>query len=388
MSNHAITLARKTVVYKGETYSYWVLRWYGANGKRHSETIGRADHMSKRQAEKLRHEKKAEFEKQPGRRSVSRAMTLGKFLDVYLKSRRGEVAAQTLVIHSTTATYLKGFFGENKSLDDIQRAEARAFKTALTDGSLKQFSQRPQDLKAPTIDTHIRNARTFFNHALSDDLILYNPFDRLSQNTPIERSWPYIDLEKIGRLLAASPSIHWQMLFSLCRLAGLRRSEALNLEFQDIDWERNMLHIIAKEVWTPKQRRSRWVPMCQDLQDLLARAYEESPPGQKTFIKIGEGGVVVKNISRDFEVICRRAKVDVYPKPTHNLRKSCARDWAQIFPAHVVKEWLGHSDFSVTDRHYLQVPQSEFDRLSQKRFLEVNPLNSKTCLDPKMDPKT
>lgn len=387
MANRAVNLAKKTVIYKGAKYCYWELRWRGSDGKRRSETLGRIDQVSKRQAEKLRYEKGLEFENTPARRTMNRSLTLGSFLDSYLKNRQGEITPQTLVIHSTTANYLKAFFGENKCLEDIQRMDARSFKTALTDGSLKPFSQRPQDLKAATVDTHIRNVRTFFNHALADDLVLYNPFDRLSQNIPVERSWPYIGLNQVAKLLTASPTIHWRLLFSLCRLAGLRRSEALNLEFVDIDWERSMMHIIAKEVWTPKQKKSRWVPMCQDLQQLLAQAYEEAKPGQKTFIKTGEGGIVIKNISRDFEVICRRAKVEAYPKPTHNLRKSCARDWAQVFPSHVVKEWLGHSDFSVTDQHYLQVPQSEFDRLSKQRFLSEVQSNSETHLDAKMDAK-
>lgn len=46
------------------------------------------------------------------------------------------------------------------------------------------------------------------------------------------------------------------------------------------------------------------------------------------------------NPCRDFKVLCRRAGVKAYSKPFHSLRKSCARDWAAKFPAHVVREWL------------------------------------------------
>jgi hypothetical protein len=74
--------------------------------------------------------------------------------------------------------------------------------------------------------------------------------------------------------------------------------------------------------------------------------------------------IIVSNIWRNFQVLCRRAGVVKYSKPFHTLRKSCIRDWAENYPALVVKEWPGHSSPDVTDKYYLQVPESEYDRPS------------------------
>ena len=42
--------------------------------------------------------------------------------------------------------------------------------------------------------------------------------------------------------------------------------------------------------------------------------------------------------------------------------------WASDFPAHVVKQWAGHSDLETTDRYYLQVSESEYERAAATRM--------------------
>lgn len=44
----------------------------------------------------------------------------------------------------------------------------------------------------------------------------------------------------------------------------------------------------------------------------------------------------------------------------HNMRASCATDWVERFPAHVVAGWLGHSPM-IAAQHYLQTRDAHFD---------------------------
>ncbi len=52
------------------------------------------------------------------------------------------------------------------------------------------------------------------------------------------------------------------------------------------------------------------------------------------------------------------------PRLFHNMRASCATDWAEALPAHVVAEtgasWLGHSPL-VAAKHYLQTRDAHFE---------------------------
>jgi integrase len=120
-------------------------------------------------------------------------------------------------------------------MDQISRADARAFKTALADNRLMGASKTDRKMGPATVDKHIRNARTIFNQAVNDDIVLFNPFDRLSKTAIVERDWPYVTPEEYQLLMEAA-SQKMKLLIALCRLAALRRGEPLALEWSDIDW--------------------------------------------------------------------------------------------------------------------------------------------------------
>jgi len=354
-----VTLAEQTTTKSnGKKYTYWVIRWFGTDGKRYGKTLGRVDQLSERQAEKLRRQKETELETNPGRRDVSRSPELGEFLHGYYADRRTELVPGTLELHQQTGRYLIGHFGEHRRLDSITRPEARAFKTALANGEIAHVNKRKKNgpMAATTVDQHIRHARKFFNHALDDDLITFNPFDRIAQNDPVEKDWHYVDRVEFAKLMdAAKPG--WRLLFALCRWAGLRLEEALELPRAKIDWEGRRILVISREDWEVKDKDARTIPIGPELLDLLRRHHD---PNSTSVIP--EGQVSRTNVWRDFRVLCKQAGVTPYPKPFHALRKSCITDWASKFAAHVVKEWAGHGDLRTTLKFYLKVSEGDYRR--------------------------
>ena len=194
---------------------------------------------------------------------------------------------------------------------------------------------------------------------------MFNPFDRLAQTPNVTRDWHHVDLDEFGKLFDAAPSVSWRLLLALARLAALRRGEALNLRWENIDWSPSRLQVISSADWTVKDKHPRIVPICPELHTILLAAFENAPEGEARVIPAGS--INVRNLWRDFGVICKRAEVARYAKPVHSLRKSCIRDWADRHPAHVVKEWAGHSDLNTTDTYYLQVPESEYERAAKTR---------------------
>ncbi len=188
-------------------------------------------------------------------------------------------------------------------------------------------------------------------------------FSRSKVLRSIERDWHYVTSDEYEKLMACSP-LKLKLLIALCRLAALRRGEALNLEWSDVDWENNRIRIIADEEWQPKDKDKRMVPICPELQALLLEAYNAAETGSEKVVS----GVNVNNLWRDFQVLFRRSDVKKYSKPFHTLRKSCITHWAVSYPAHVVKEWADHSSLETTDRYYLQVPESEYNRAATNKF--------------------
>ena len=54
----------------------------------------------------------------------------------------------------------------------------------------------------------VRDAKTIFNHAVRDDLILFNPFIRLKSNAAEpEEDWKYVSLKELDKLLDARPNV-------------------------------------------------------------------------------------------------------------------------------------------------------------------------------------
>jgi integrase len=190
-----------------------------------------------------------------------------------------------------------------------------------------------------------------FNRAVDDDLIVYNPFDRLSGGLPaIEKDWHYVNLAELDKLLQACPNQGWKVFLGLCRLAGLRQGEALALQWGDVDWQNGWL-----TVWAQKTKRRRVVPIAPELLPVLRDAFEQAPEGEPSVVR----DITPQNVWRDFGVIRKRAGVRKYAKWCHTLRKNRESDWiAAGFPFHVVVEWMGHSD-EVARHHYLRVNESD-----------------------------
>jgi len=207
-------------------------------------------------------------------------------------------------------------------------------------------------------------AKVMFNRAMRDDLILFNPFDRLKGNpSQQDTNWRYVTRDELHHLLEACPSLSWKLLLALCRLAGLRQGEALGLSWSAIDWENRRLDIIAA-----KTGRRRIIPIDPELYNFLLHVFTTIPEGAQRVIQ--EDSITVKNLWRDFGVICKRAGLERWDDWCQVLRRNCETDWAQQFPQYVVSCWMGH-DITVSARHYLQVPKELYDMASSAKGIKT-----------------
>ncbi len=66
------------------------------------------------------------------------------------------------------------------------------------------------------------------------------------------------------------------------------------------------------------------------------------------------------NLRAKFMKLMARACYEPWARPFHNMRASCAADWAEALPAHVVAKRLGHSPL-VAAKHYLPTRDAHFE---------------------------
>ena len=99
-------------------------------------------------------------------------------------------------------------------------------------------------------------------------------------------------------IMAAANSLEWWPLLGLGRWAALRRGEALNVRWHNVDWANNRLRVISQKDWDVKDKDSRVVPICPEIHELPLAAFDKAEEGEDRVIAPGK--VSFKNNSRNF----------------------------------------------------------------------------------------
>ena len=91
-------------------------------------------------------------------------------------------------------------------------------------------------------------------------------------------------------------------------------------------------------------------------------ALKEAPEGEdRVFPEIHEETPTQKFV----QDLAKHAGITLWPKPFQNMRSTCATVLLEVFPPHVVNDWLGHTE-PVADKYYRQVTANHFDKATGK----------------------
>jgi integrase len=265
---------------------------------------------------------------------------------------RSDLKESTRYLLNLTGRYLKKYFGEHVRIDQISRQGARDWRTAMARGD---FSEG-RAMAEVSLCHRSADAKAIFKRAVDDDLLLFNPFDRLRVRGPKpDKAWHYVSLRELDKLLKACPSLGWKTLIALCRLGGLRRGEALTLPWSAIDWERRRLTVFAEKTERHGGNK-RIVPIEPKLYDILLEVFQHVPEGHERMCDVNP-----HCLWRNFQVIRKRAGLAKWDDAFQVMRRNCETDWAQRFPQYAVSEWIGH-DITVSATHYLAVTEELYQR--------------------------
>ncbi len=241
-----------------------------------------------------------------------------------------------------------------------------------------------------TVNKDIRTLRHLFNLAIEPRGYLregQNPFAKIKERKTTENEIRYVEIEEYLALMDKAKNLWWHGLLSIAYGSGLRHNEILNLTWKDVDFENQLITVVAKKAsknlleWDPKSRRNRVVPMSDEsaqlLADLQLKAKEDFPyifisPQRLKRIRERQRirtwnprSQIINNLDRDFRVLQCKAGVDECV--IHDLRRSAITNWAKKLPIQVVQQLAGHADISTTRKYYLAV-RSE-DLVSANSFL-------------------
>lgn len=294
-------------------------------------------------------------------RTGAAVVTLGQLLDRF--DDAAAVKAGTRTTYRQALAMLREHFGEATPVDSITPAHADEWRKAIgepvkvkgPDG--KEAEKR---LAAATVAKRVRVAKSVFAKAVRWRYIPSSPFADLragSQANP-ERAF-YVPAENIGAILAACPDDEWRAIVALSRFAGLRcPSEIVALRWGDVNWERGRLTVRSPKTAGHDGHAVRIVPIVPELRLILERLFHDAPEGAEWIVpRLRDPRANLRTV---FQRIVERAGLKPWPRLFHNMRASCATDWVERFPAHVVAGWLGHSPM-IAAQHYLQTRDAHFD---------------------------
>lgn len=323
---------------------YWQAWWSDTVGGRKVKSLGPKSRLTKRDAQRACAELMVEMVRTPGRRDITASPTLAEWCDRHLVLRQPDLAASTMFIHRRTCGLLVDHFGDVR-MDSIGRPAAEDWRHRLLD-----------TLGPATVAKHVRCAKAVFSHAMQEDLLAVNVFDRLKSSAPhVEHDDLPVTEEMMSDIIAHAGACN--LWIAMAWYAGLRRTEAFLIEWRDVQWDANRLVVRSPGGRVDSKHRRREVRIEPALMSLLLDEHDRDGRHPKYVVGARSArNVIVKNIQSAAE----RLGHDPEGLTLQRLRRERDTIWHQSYPAYVCSAWLGHTE-QVAMRHYLSVPDSCYD---------------------------
>jgi len=243
-----------------------------------------------------------------------------------------------------------------------------------------------------------------FNRAIEYGFLQENPLAKVRMPKTQARSKRVFSPEEVGVMLDVASGLWLRTFVQLAVSTGLRKSELLNLLWQDIDFERGAVRVAAKRPgtftvpdrgefrileWTSKSYNERTVPVPEETLSGLMELQEGGDESAYVFLSLDrlakiDAGLssnglranfdLMNNVAKRFGTLQREARkllahrrgVEVkdvlWPIGSlHDLRRTYGTFMARVVPIHVLKEYMGHSKIDTTQAFYLAAESRDAD---------------------------
>ncbi len=273
-------------------------------------------------------------------------------------------SSYTQMVKGKIAPY---FRNTGLTLDGIQAKHIQSF-----------YLHELKTVSPGTVIHYHANIHKALKYAVKMDLIPFNPADKVERPKKQRYIADYYRQEDLERLLEASKDHPYSLLIQMTAFYGLRRSEALGLKWDAIDFERDTITI--KHIVTNAKIDGKCEIVCADRAKTKSslRTLPLIGSFREYFMQVKEAQELNKQVCGNcynyeydgfvfVDELGERMRVEyltnAFPKfleshglrrmRFHDLRHSCASLLlANDVPMKQIQEWLGHSDISTTANIY------------------------------------
>lgn len=233
--------------------------------------------------------------------------------------------------------FLMRFFKEiRKPVEDITVGDIRRFL----------MSEEARGNKTTTIATKIATLRSFFGWLEREEYLIKSPMRRIDRPKlppPIPKFLSHDEIEAL-REAAASKSLMDQLIVEVLYSSGLRVSELVAIDWDDIDFANKQL-----TVREGKGGKSRTVPLSTRAVRLLKR-YKKTRQDEEPYVfrSREKGRMVKETVEYRIRKLGKLAGIQQKVTP-HRLRHSQATHLLEAgMPIDMIQQVLGHASISTT----------------------------------------
>ena len=354
-------------------YYYMVLSYTDSDGKRKQPWIptGLPVKGNKKRAEKMLIETRQTYVPpvSNGNGHLSADMLFADYMETWLEIIRGSVekttfSSYTQMVKKKIVPY---FRDTGLTLGSIQAKHIQSF-----------YLYELKSVSASTVIHEHANIHKALKYAVKMDLIPFNPADKVERPKKQKYIADYYRLDELEKLFEVTKDHPYSLLIQMTAFYGLRRSEALGLKWDAIDFERNTItirHIVTeaevdgKFVIISEDRAKtksslRSLPLVGHFREKLLELKEQQKENKRVcgncysydydgYIFVDAMGTIFNPnaVTENFSKILKRNGLRHIR--FHDLRHSCASLLlANDVPMKQIQEWLGHSDISTTANIY------------------------------------
>ena len=361
---------------KKSGYYYAVLNYTDSLGKRKTKWIstGLTVKGNKKRAEAILMDARRNFNPEEPK-VMDEDILFADYMEKWLDIIKSSVAVPTFASYSTTVKKIVAPYFREKEV---------TLKN-LTAKDIQEFYLSELERVSPSSVIHYHaNIHKALKYAVKIDLIDVNPADKVERPKKDRYVGSFYDADEVNALFEAAKGSKLEFPILFGAFYGLRRSEAIGLKWDAIDFDQNTItirhtvtscdldgkRVLVASDTTKTKSSMRTLPLVPFMRERLLTQKEEQQENRRlcgrSYIKEYLEYVCVNEIG---DLIKPHYVTESFPKLLktngmrqiryHDLRHSCASLLlANGVPMKQIQEWLGHSDFSTTANIYAHLDYS------------------------------
>ena len=258
----------------------------------------------------------------------------------YLKNLN--VSKKTVEVRITALKHLINIFGK-KNVSEISQNDIKNYQLQRKLEIMnmpKNTGKKESEISFRTVGIEISTLHHFFSFCIERGYLDKNPATGIKKLNELSRLKTLSD-EDINKLIAGATNKLTRDLITFLIYTGCRKGEALNLKWDDVDLQNDVIAIKAT-----KTKYDRYIPISKPLKELLSRVEKV----QDVLYVFNKNGARLTDFKRSFHTACKNAGLkDLH---IHDLRHVFASALVMNdISLYKVGILLGHRTPNMTQRY-------------------------------------